>query len=827
MTVISMLMQTSDFFLYFIPAAIIIHALLFFSKRAQNIWLFLASLVFYGWGSPGFVLVLLVGVFLHMMLGMLIEKNRETQKRAKALLLIGIASQVMVLAIVYYFSPSLPFISGLFSSTSLNLLYILPLLGLVFYVLRSISYIADVYKGEIVAERSFIRLGLYYSFFPLSLCHVMRYDEFEGQIDNRRLTLQDFSSGLCRFVLGAVKVFILADTLGVVVNHIVNLSSMSADFTNVPVLMAWLGAIALSLQFYYILSGFADMAAGFGKMFGFQLSENFNYPFAASSITGLWKRWHITMIDWFHKYIGRTLDNAFPSHFLTNILALWLVVGLWHGLGFRFLLWGFWNFIFIVIEKTFSSTGRKLPTALGCVYVFTTVAIGFIMIRTADMFQVFLYIRNMLGLNSNGFICPVTLMFLREYFIILLVAVLFVTPVFRICRDKFNKRAFEFLQGTFALSFVLMFLLLVGINIVGDVYFVNNRLRANLTEAYGHLHTALGKDAQRNFQIVRSRTGQLNYGSFYQFVPFEILSEHARRMWSMNRFFEDNGTRLLFVNPPPVFQRGLPNDFAPGLPTHNLNPVQDAFLFYLRSLGVNYVDLRYTFADNLLPAERYIFQTDHNWTTEASFEGFRDTVAGLNAIFGSSFDPEGRYRDIENYYKSTFPDSFLGSFGQRTGASFSGFDDFTLIWPGFDTDITFEYVSSNTINMRTGDFAHALINSAYLPANGSSNPARMYASYLGGLRPWSKIVNNNSPDAPRLLMIHDSFGLPLAAFLAPLFREIHMIWPAGIRDFTIEDYLYQNQFDYVIVIINSVNLSNSAMFDFFADLHVRIGDNVE
>jgi hypothetical protein len=221
---------------------------------------------------------------------------------------------------------------------------------------------------------------------------------------------------------------------------------------------------------------------------------------------------------------------------------------------------------------------------------------------------------------------------------------------------------------------------------------------------------------------------------------------------------------------------------------------------------------------NSLNPDKYIFQTDHSWTAEAAFEAFVDIVNTLNSRFDAGVDTDGFYRDNANYYFELYPASFLGSLGRRAGVAFSGVDDFTLIRPKFETDFTYEFVSRGANVERNGPFEDSLIFSEFLNLSGDVHSDSIISSYLGGVRRWGRIVNHNAPEAPSLLLIHDSFGPFVAPFLATVFNEVHMIRGTESRTpVNIEEYLQHNSFDYIIVMPRSENLTSSAMFNFYVN----------
>jgi len=327
--------------------------------------------------------------------------------------------------------------------------------------------------------------------------------------------------------------------------------------------------------------------------------------------------------------------------------------------------------------------------------------------------------------------------------------------------------------------------------------------RVKLVEFYALIQKLIGKNEIDNFYIFKDSKGMITYG---EFEPEDLegigVERAARRVWRMQQTVADKGTEVFFVNPPALHVRSV-REYPPGYPYRDVNYRLDGFLFWLGEYGVPYIDLRNTLARRKLPMEEYFYSTDHHWKTRTSFLGFGDIISWMNARFGAGLDEGGFYRDIENYHSKTYPNAFLGSMGRRSGILYSGLDDFEVIWPKFDTETDFTYESRFTEperkDVKNGPFTKSLM---YPPLIQTRTPYQtdFYSVYHSGIKSHEKIINNMNPDAPKLLMIRDSYSVPLGVFMAPLFSEIHMIWPvSGEIRLNIEEYLQENYFDYIMI----------------------------
>ena len=313
-------------------------------ERHRNLFLLIASLVFYGWAQPGLLWVLAAAVFISYGSGRLIGRAK-TERGRKRILLAGV---VLYLGMLFYFK-YVPFTAGLISritGTALVPPEIAMPLGISFYTFSGISYLTDVSRGKGAAERSFLRLALYIAFFPKLLeGPIARYSQLGEELKKRTVTVDDFAYGLERFIIGLAKKAIVADSLGAVVDRIWN-----AGVSQNTVAIAWFGSLAYMMQIYFDFSGYCDMAVGLGRLFGFHLPENFRLPYLSKSISEFWRRWHITLGSWFRDYVYIPLGGN-RRHVYLNLAVVFLLTGLWHGASMHYVIWGMWNGLFVLLER--------------------------------------------------------------------------------------------------------------------------------------------------------------------------------------------------------------------------------------------------------------------------------------------------------------------------------------------------------------------------------------------------------------------------------------------------------------------------------------------
>jgi hypothetical protein len=335
--------------------------------------------------------------------------------------------------------------------------------------------------------------------------------------------------------------------------------------------------------------------------------------------------------------------------------------------------------------------------------------------------------------------------------------------------------------------------------------------REKFIDTYTYLQVLLGKEESGGFDKVKDKHGVLNYTSFYP-VDTLPMQEYALRVKRLSDSVSENGSQVFAVNPPSLYLRGK-MDYSVGLPFLNNNYLQDAYLYHLQSLGIHYLDLRETLKGHDILPEDYFFRTDHHWKIETIFAAFGDIVEMMDDYYDTNLDSDNFYKDISNYNTVLYPAAYLGSMGRSSGIAFSGIDDFTLIWPKFQTDFVFDY---GHVHLE-GDFEKALISKSHFSTDDPYGSYGLYGAYLGGNPNVGVITNRLKPEAPSLLIINDSFGTPLATFLALLFSEVTVIWPTADNPIDIEDYLRQHTFDFIMIEQYEGNLNNEKAFSYFKE----------
>lgn len=362
----------------------------------------------------------------------LIEKYKS-----KEIFIFSIFIHVLLLCIFKYTNFLITNINGIFN-TNISLLNIVLPIGISFYTFQIISYLVDVYKEKVKAQKNFISLATYVSLFPQLIAGpIVRYETINDELDSRKQTFNDFSSGISRFIIGLSKKVLIANILG----ELCNIFILSNEKT---VLFYWIYGISYSLQIYFDFSAYSDMAIGLGRMFGFHFMENFDYPYISKSITEFWRRWHISLSSWFKDYVYIPLGGSREGTFklIRNILIVWLLTGLWHGSEWTFVIWGMFIGILLVIEKLLLNKYiEKLPSIVRRIYTLFIIMISFIIFSGSNINESF---NNIVGLFnfSNPFINKFTIHYLKDYGLVLIIAIFLSTPILKntIIKLKENKK---------------------------------------------------------------------------------------------------------------------------------------------------------------------------------------------------------------------------------------------------------------------------------------------------------------------------------------------------------------------------------------------------
>ena len=416
-----MLFSSVPFLFYFLPIVLILYFLA--PKRAKNSVLLLSSLVFYGWGEPRYLPVMLGSILQGYVFGRLIERFRNT-RRARLFLVLSVLLSLGTLAYFKYADFMIANLNAL-TGLSVPLLRLTLPVGISFYTFQILSYIVDVYRGSVPAQRNFIDLAAYIAMFPQLIAGpIVRYSDIAVQLKTREHSIADAAAGARRFILGLAKKILLANLLGELVSGF----CASADLS---ILYYWLGAIAFTLQIYYDFSGYSDMAIGLGRIFGFRFPENFRYPYLSGSITEFWRRWHISLGSWFRDYLYIPLggNRKGSARQLLNILLVWLATGLWHGAAWNFVLWGLLYAVLLTAEKLFLLRGLQKLRVLNHIYVLLFVTLGFVLFDASGVQDAVLSIRAMFGGGGLPLVSAESLYALRSCAVLLLLAVLGATPL--------------------------------------------------------------------------------------------------------------------------------------------------------------------------------------------------------------------------------------------------------------------------------------------------------------------------------------------------------------------------------------------------------------
>lgn len=434
-------------------------------KKGRNLFLLIVSLVFYAWGEPKYVFLMIFSILVNYIFGRLMDKHRENKKRLKLMLVLSVVIDLGLLSVFKYTDFIITNVNAIFGA-NFDLLNIALPIGISFYTFQAMSYTIDVYRNDVRVQKNLIDFGMYITMFPQLIAGpIVRYADVQDQLADRSVTTADFSEGIMRFVVGLGKKVLLANQMGAVWSEIYALGG------DVSALMAWTGAIAYTFQIYFDFSGYSDMAIGLGRMFGFKFPENFRYPYQSVSITDFWRRWHITLSTWFKEYLYIPLggNRRGLARQALNLLIVWSLTGFWHGAGWNFVLWGLYYFVILFIEKLFLLKALdKLPKFFRHVYALVLIIIGWVIFASDDVSVLLPYLGSMFG--ANGAIGGMDVYTLLTKAVLLIICCIASTELpkklFLSAAGAINEKA------AFTLKSVLMIALLAlsMILLIGDSY---------------------------------------------------------------------------------------------------------------------------------------------------------------------------------------------------------------------------------------------------------------------------------------------------------------------------------------------------------------------
>jgi len=443
-----MLFSSIPFLYYFLPAVLLMYFLV--PRKFRNGVLLAFSLVFYGWGEPKLLFLMVFTITLFYFCGLAIGRAKGEKSR-KFWLWVSVVISLGLLGLFKYadfFIGSINSVTGL----GLPLLRIALPVGISFYTFQCLSYTIDVYRGEVPPQKNLVSFGAYVSMFPQLIAGpIVRYSDIAAQLENRSHSVEDFFLGLRRFLLGLSKKVILADNFAL-------LASLFRQSEEKSVLFYWMYAIAFTLNIYFDFSGYSDMAIGLGRIFGFRFVENFNYPYLSKSVTEFWRRWHMSLGSWFRDYVYIPMggNRVSKGRWVFNIFTVWMLTGLWHGAAWNFVLWGLLFGILLMTEKWIPGL-QKLPGAVRHGYVLLVVVLSFVLFNAETLSQAAADIGGMFGFGGIPLVSAPAVYYLKSYGVLFLLGIIGSTPLVK----KAASRVYEIGAGKLLEPVVLIFLLLV------------------------------------------------------------------------------------------------------------------------------------------------------------------------------------------------------------------------------------------------------------------------------------------------------------------------------------------------------------------------------
>lgn len=454
-----MVFTSISFIYYFLPLLLICYFVV--PKKFRNIILLMFSVLFYFYGEPKYMLLMLIEVLISYVVGLLIDKYKS-----KNILIIGIFIHVLLFGIFKYFNFVIINVNNLFHS-NLNLLNVVLPIGISFYTFQIISYEIDVYNKKVNVQSNVLKYFLYVFLFPQLIAGpIVRYQDVNNEIDNRNVTFEMFARGVRRFIIGLSKKVIIANNLGELCNIYLNLGDKSILFT-------WIFAISYMLQIYFDFSGYSDIAIGLGKMLGFNFPENFNYPYMAKSITDFWRRWHMTLSSWFRDYVYIPLGGNKKGVLkqIRNILIVWALTGLWHGPSWNFIVWGLYFGILLILEKfILKKYFSNVPKFIKGIYTLFLVMISFVIFQGDSLSSVFNIIKGLFGLNGELFINNVTLYYLKGYVLFIVLGVIGSTNYVKNLVIKISNGKNKKIINIFEPIYLLILLIIVTMYLIDSSY---------------------------------------------------------------------------------------------------------------------------------------------------------------------------------------------------------------------------------------------------------------------------------------------------------------------------------------------------------------------
>lgn len=442
-----MIFSSITFIYYFLPLLLFLYFII--SNKYKNFVLLVFSLLFYFLGEPKYILFLILSSILNYYFG----KKVYNKKNKKLWLIIAVIYNVSQLFIFKYTNFFIQNINTVFN-LNIKYLYVIMPIGISFYTFQALSYVIDIYKNKEKPAYNLIDFMTYICLFPQLIAGpIVRYRDINNDLRNRKTSYDKFARGITRFVIGLSKKVLLANCLGEAYKALIE----------VDLLSSWLKPIFYTLQIYFDFSGYSDMAIGLGLMFGFKFLENFNYPFIASSITDFWRRWHISLSSWFKDYVYIPLGGNKKGILkqIRNIFIVWVLTGLWHGAGWNFVIWGLYFCIILIIEKLFLKKYLDKTKITKYIYTLVIIIISFLIFSSESMEDIIYNLKNMFLINKIPLATKLTLYELKNNFVLLIIAIISSTPLFKLLIDKLKKSKIKETIDYLEVGTVIVLLILV------------------------------------------------------------------------------------------------------------------------------------------------------------------------------------------------------------------------------------------------------------------------------------------------------------------------------------------------------------------------------
>lgn len=426
-----MVFSSTAFLFAFLPVTLLVYYLI--SRKLKNAFLLIMSLLFYAAGEPKFVFVMAASILANYLLGIALQRAKGRALPRRLFLLAALAVNLGILFFYKYFDFAITNINGILG-TELPLRHIALPIGISFFTFQGMSYVLDVYMEKAEAEKNPLNVALYIAVFPQLIAGpIVRYTDIKEEIRSRTESREDFAEGVARFAFGLAKKVVIADNVALLADHAFSLSAEGKLTAG----LAWLGAIAYTMQIYFDFSGYSDMAIGLGRMFGFHFNENFNYPYVAKSMTDFWRRWHISLSRWFRDYVYIPMGGNRTGNVYVHLAVVFLLTGIWHGASWNFVVWGLWHGAFLVMERVFRKRDARIPELLSRAYTALAVILGWVLFRVESLPAALRYMSSMFGANGwgkNAFVYN-----LQLYAVVILISAAAMLPVFPVLKERLEK----------------------------------------------------------------------------------------------------------------------------------------------------------------------------------------------------------------------------------------------------------------------------------------------------------------------------------------------------------------------------------------------------